>query len=60
MQRYLNLLYGGKIDITEDMLRDYYHNNRDEFTGAEGEQLSFDQAVQQVYATVRMIEENRE
>jgi len=59
VQRYLNLLYGGKIDITEDMLRDYYRNNRDEFTGAEGEQLSFDQAVQQVYATVRMIEENR-
>ena len=58
-QRYLNLLYGEKIDITENMLRDYYRNNRDEFTGSDGEQLSFDQAVQQVYATVRMREENR-
>ncbi|MFO7916045.1 MAG: hypothetical protein R6U43_10200 [Candidatus Krumholzibacteriales bacterium] len=59
VQRYLNLLYGRKINITEDTLRDYYRNNSSEFTGADGGQLNFEEAMQQVYARVRMREENR-
>ncbi|MBD3179892.1 MAG: hypothetical protein GF417_09955 [Candidatus Latescibacteria bacterium] len=59
VQRYLNLLYSDRIDIDEQMLRDYYQANQDQFTGNDGEPLSFQESIQQVYARVRMREENR-
>jgi len=59
VRRYLNLLYSREINITEDMLREYYNSHRGEFTDSDGNQLSFREGMQQVYTRVRIREENR-